>query len=111
MERLNDPLTAAEMAAMAVSAKSAFADAALMGKKKSVMRRMRRKGVQVMPVMTGMESDGYESFNESSVGSWKTHERNGRNSDEVNQRGLRRRESAVKKPFRPTLSTIEEIHE
>ncbi|PKU87588.1 uncharacterized protein LOC110092549 [Dendrobium catenatum] len=108
-KRLNHPLTAAEMAALAVSANSALADAALMRKKKSNSRR-RRKGVQVLPVVTALDSDGYESFNEISVGNWKT-EKGWRKSDEVKQRALRGGESAVKRHFRPSLDSIEEVYE
>ncbi|KAI0501612.1 hypothetical protein KFK09_016559 [Dendrobium nobile] len=106
VKRLNHPLTAAEMAALAVSANSALSDAALMRKKKRNSWR-RRKGVQVLPVVTALDSDGYESFNEISVGNWKTE----KGSDEVKQRALRGGESAVKRHFRPSLDSIEEVYE
>ncbi|KAH0457694.1 hypothetical protein IEQ34_013009 [Dendrobium chrysotoxum] len=96
------------MAAFAVRANSALADAALMRKKKK--NSVRRRGDQVMPVVTAMESDGYECINESSVASWKT-EKSGRKSEEVNWRAFRRGEGAVQRPFRPKLSSIEEVYE
>ncbi|XP_020576026.1 uncharacterized protein LOC110021748 [Phalaenopsis equestris] len=102
----NHVLTAGEMAALAASASSAIASAGLRSKKSGGdgRRRGKKGGVQVMPIIAAMESEGYERFNENRVGSWRT-ERGG----EVKQRDLGRGKSGIKGTFMPRLSSIEEV--
>ncbi|PKA47355.1 hypothetical protein AXF42_Ash017300 [Apostasia shenzhenica] len=101
--RLEYPLAAEDMVTLAVKASSAI-DAAARGSRKVMMgkkswgwrwSRRRRKEVQILPVMAGVEDDGYRRINEASVGSWKT----GKIDGDI---------AANKKLTRPRLSALEE---